>query len=136
MNSNLSVTATFNLTSSTGSGGSLTGTWSGTVTENAGGCPFAGTMSWNLTETGTNLTGTTTYNETIQSTDPQVVDVCGSTASGTDTMQGSANGNAVNLTGAVGETFSATVNGTTITGTSLYTGPNYNITWSYTLTKQ
>jgi hypothetical protein len=40
------------------------------------------------------------------------------------------------LTGAVGETFSATVNGTTITGTSLYTGPNYNITWSYTLTKQ
>ena len=134
MNSNLSVTATFNLTS--GGGGNLTGTWSGTVTENAGGCPFAGTMSWNLTETGTNLTGTTTYNETIQSTDPQVVDVCGSTASGTDTMQGSANGNAVNLTGAVGETFSATVNGTTITGTSLYTGPNYNITWSYTLTKQ
>jgi uncharacterized protein (TIGR03437 family) len=136
MNSNLSVTATFNLTPSTGSGGSLTGTWSGTVTENAGGCPFAGTMSWNLTETGTNVTGTTTYNETIQSTDPQVVDVCGSTASGTDTMQGSANGNTVNLTGAVGETFSATVNGTTITGTSLYTGPNYNITWSYTLTKQ
>jgi uncharacterized protein (TIGR03437 family) len=136
MNANLSVIATFNLTS-TGNG-SLTGTWTGNFTENAGGCPFAGTMTWSLTETGATLTGTVAFSGTIQSTDPQIVNVCGSTTSGTDTLipPSSVSGNAVSLTGSVGETFTATVSGTTIMGTSLYKGPNYNITWNYTLSKK
>jgi hypothetical protein len=47
-------------------------------------------------------------------------------------LRGSVNGNAVRLIGSLGETFSATLNGTTITGTGQYA----NSTWSYRLTKQ
>ena len=121
MNSNQAITATFNpvLTS-----GSLTGTWTGNVTENSGGCVFTGTMSWILTETGSTLTGTLPFSGTLTS---GPVDPCGATVSATDTIkQGSVTGNNITLTGSQGEVFTATVSGGVITGNGIFVGPYYN----------
>jgi uncharacterized protein (TIGR03437 family) len=122
-----SMAATFDLTSI--AKGQLAGTWSGNITETGGGCSFVGRMSLSLAGTGTALTGTLTYNKRLTSGNTSV---CGNSVSATETLRGSVNGNAVRLIGSLGETFSATLNGTTITGTGQYA----NSTWSYRLTKQ
>ena len=111
-------------------GGSLAGTWTGSMTESIDGCGFAGTMSWVLTQSGTGLTGSYVYNGSLTS---GPVDPCGATTTYSDTFAGSVSGNAISLSGAAAaEIIAATVSGSTITGTMTAEGG----TWAYTLTKQ
>jgi hypothetical protein len=119
MNSNLSVTATFNLTSTTR--GSLTGTWSGNFTENPG-CPFAGTFSLILTQTGTTITGTLTATGTLQSNSAQIIAVCGSSLNYSETVDGSLTGTMLSLSSTYSGIVSATVSGNTMTNGTLTEG--------------
>ncbi|HWE84990.1 MAG TPA: alpha/beta hydrolase [Terracidiphilus sp.] len=130
MTANKSVTANFTANTT---GGGITGTWSGNMTEAGGGCDFSGTMSWILTQTGSALSGSLAYSGNLTSGDPTV---CGSSTSVNDTFTGSISGSTITLTGAQTETMSATVSGSVITGTMFYAAQGYNITWNYTLNKQ
>jgi hypothetical protein len=131
MDSNKSVIANFTANTT---GGGLTGTWNGSMTTSYDGCVFSGTMSWTLTQTGNNLSGGYSYDgTTLTSGDP---DVCGTSTSYNDTFTGSVSGNAITLTGDIGEAISATVNGNVIQGTMTYgTAPNIT-SWTYNLNLQ
>jgi hypothetical protein len=127
MDQDQTVKADFESKSTSG----LTGLWSGTITTTAPGCVWApGPISWNLTQTGSSLTGTFTFSESLISGDPTK---CSSSLFFGDTFQGSVTGNTITLNGASGEQFAAAVNGNTITGTG--TVPT-NASITYTLTFQ
>jgi len=96
----------------------LTGTWSGSFTEFPG-CPFAGTLTLTLTQTGSAVTGTLTATGTLQSTSSQIVAVCGSTLDDTETVNGSLTGGTLSLTSTYSGVVSATVSGNTMTNGTL-----------------
>jgi hypothetical protein len=98
------------------SGGNLTGTWTGNVTQTGGGCNFSGTISLTLAETGATVTGSFTIAEpTLVSGDP---DVCGTSINDTESVSGSLSGSTLSLTSTpYGGVISATVSGNTLTGT-------------------
>jgi hypothetical protein len=122
MNSNKAVTATFTL--SGGSGGSLTGTWSGTWTRQFSGLCDAETnnITWTITHTGASITGTLTRVITATDADGLCPYPVGTRL--TDTFVAAAwnvtaslNGSTLTLITAGGTKFIGTVSGTTITGT-------------------
>ena len=131
MNQNQTVTADFELASS--SGGGLTGTWSGNVTVTGGICVWAGTMTWVLNQSGTTLSGMFTESANLASGD---VSDCGPALIGSDSVQGSVVNGTINLTGTQAEAFTATVSGSTITGTGTAASGSLSLSFSYTLTEQ
>jgi hypothetical protein len=114
-------TATLTLTPVPAGGGALTGTWTGTWTdtETNPSCVFTTTLTWNLTQTGSSVTGT----YTVLVTAGAPASNCSSSVGGSNSgnfVQGTVSGSSVTLTSDAnlnGIVFSGTVAGTTISGT-------------------
>jgi len=131
MSGNKTVTGAF---ASSSGGGSIAGAWGGDMTESFSGCNYAGTMTWSINQTGTALSGFYAFSDTLTSGD---INVCGATESYSDTFTGSISGTTISLLGdADGEVFTATVSGSTITGTMTGTGGSAGVSFTYTLTAQ
>jgi hypothetical protein len=117
----------------TGNPGPLTGTWAGTWTRPISGlCSFeTSSLTWSLTQTGSNVSGTFQGVVTAIDTSGICPDPVGATSSG-NLVQGSVSGNSLTIFTDGGTQFTGTFTATTISGTggtSLGTGP-------FTLNKQ
>lgn len=128
MNQNHSVTADFELV---GPPPPTTGTWKGSWTRPISGlCNFeTSALTWNLSQSGSNVSGT--FSEVVTAIDPEGIcpDSVGDTKSG-NLVDGMMNGNSLTIFTDGGTQFVGTVTATTISGTggtSLGTGP-FNLT--------